>query len=336
MPQFNDPPGSSHETQRCAVTGPSLPRWRGQFSLRTMFWAVTAVCVIAGEIANGDLSWYFNVYCSLVMLHGLVLVWAYVAWTSRRPDRCVLVIVTAIAAGSAIVPLIRHEGYGDSLLTAVSMIQLTPALLCWPTAWLTWRVLRRTPHDFDGAEVRTAALRSLLGGGLLCCYAAVVLYSNWHRLEPGFFNKNDALFPAAWVAVGGSLAAAIPWIKLLRRRARGAATSRGWIDVVAKVLLATGIAIAMLAWVAVAHHFAVREATEAQYLGGIGWVIGYGLCFVLPQLASTGLFLLGLLIELYRDRWNPVLTAVGCAYFIPIWLIVAYDARLVFLPFWLL
>jgi hypothetical protein len=237
-------------------------------------------------------------------------------------------IVAVIAAGWTMIPFIHHEGSRHSLLSAIAMIELTPALLCWPTAWLTWRVLASTPHDFDGPAVRTAALRSLCGGGLLCGYAAVVLYTNWHRLEPGFDDYN-AFVLAVWVAVGGSIAATIPWITHLRRRVRGSATNRGWVDQAAKVLLASGIALALIAWAIAAFLFAVRQGTDAPPYPSLGWAIAYFLFFVLLQFASSGCFALGLLIELFRDRWHPILTAVGCAYFIPFWLIVAYNERLV-------
>lgn len=258
-----------------------------------------------------------------------MLVWAYVAWTMRRPDWRVLAVIAAIAACWAVVSLIHHGGSNHSLLSAFAVIQLAPALLSWPTAWLTWRVLARSPRDFDLPAIRDAALRSLCAGGLLGSFAAITLYSKWHQRDSGFTN-DDPFFPAGCVAVGAAVAAAIPWIVLLRRRARGSATNRSWIDKLAKALLATGIGLALAGWAAAAYLLVVREAMDAQPFGSLGWFIAYLLFFILSQFGSVGLFLLGLTIELFRDRWHPILTAVGCAYFIPFWLIIANDERLIF------
>lgn len=327
MPEIPSEP--RREGQAFAATDAPPPR-RIQFSLRTLLWTVTAVCVIAGEVANGDDSWHFNVYGSLVMLHGLVLTGAYVAWTARPPNRRALLVVAATAAAAAFIPFVPHQGY--SLSAAVSEVEIVSALLCWPSAWLAWRVLRRAPSDFDGPAIRAAALCSLSGGGLLFCYATLILYSHWHRLEPRF-DVTDAPIPATWVAGGGSLAAAIPWIVLLRRRARGTATNRGWIDRAAQVFLAAGVAIALLGWVIVMYLLIIRGPKD-NFLGFIGIVLALlWLCGV-PQVLSAGLFLLGLTIELCRDRWHPNLTAAGCVHFVPFWLTIAYDPYLIFWPFY--
>jgi hypothetical protein len=207
---------------------------------------------------------------------------------------------------------------------------LTSAGGLWVTAWVMWRVLRRTPDDFTPREVRYAASMSLIIGSCVAIFV-IALTAAIHRDFPSPYKYQQ---PLIMVTTVGGLVAAAPWIKLLRGHARRLQGGHQAWDTVSKLLLGLGIGFAAFSWLTAGLWYLppgllVRPDDPVR---GLGLAIILIFLYTQPQWIGVALFVAGLVLELYRDRWHPRLTVLGCAYFVPFWLFVAVEPSILERP----
>jgi hypothetical protein len=288
-------------------------RW--QFSLKTLFVVTTLAAVAAAWAVNPMPFLVAIVAASRILPFALIVILCQVIFATR-PLRLRSAAV-AIVAGATLSLLVPHRGGPATSICGIlwrvvhSGDWAAYALLsCWFLAWLMWRVLARTPRDFTVGQTRRAAIATLVV--VLAPLDAILFVSG---LSTGAVRIVGPDVAPRCLAIVGGVAAILPWIKLLRGHSRRLNPGYGRADTVSKVLLASSIGVAALSWVTMAAFFACRTTTPPATLGEcLGLMIYDHMATAIPlwiQCGATGLFVAGFLLEVYRDRWHPRLTAIG-------------------------
>ena len=314
----------------------SEPR-RWQFSLRSLFVATTLAALFAAWAANPLLFWPAYQIASCILPFVLLAILCLVVMNVQPLGRWHVFFSLLFGATCALAFYLYLWDHPASYVESLWRLTLRLAwtgyapLPCWVVAFFMWRVLDRTGRDFEPRHVRTAALTTLLVGITLL---GVIRWSLVISLlmEPGTTLRFEWDDFAPGLAIAGGLAAAFPWIKLLRGYARRLHPGNGPADSVAKVLLAGSIALAAFSWLAMAWFFAFKSTTPPRGLAeGLGALLYDHFSKAIPfwiQCGAAGLFVAGFCLELYRDRWHPRLTAAsavhGCIY----WAVVLIHPRL--------
>ncbi|MGI8980816.1 MAG: hypothetical protein ACR2FY_16435 [Pirellulaceae bacterium] len=213
----------------------------------------------------------------------------------------------------------------------VAYLLLIPASLAsWPIlALLVW--LFRRPNVLpDRRGVRRASAIHLLIETTCLVVAVVSLYAHAakenHSLFQGYFDSGAALLAV--------LANAIPvvlWLSLFSPWRN--IPQRAWPDSLFRwtVIVAFGIAVVSFLY---GFYLATNRERLDEYYSSRGeyeflwYPISLGLFFWLPQTVCAGMFIVGVVCQLFRahqDRW---LIALGCLYFIPFWLVLLVAPRL--------
>ena len=292
-------------------------RW--QFSLKTLFVVTTLAAVAAAWAVNPTPFLVALVAASRILPFVLIVILCQVIFATR-PLRWRSAAV-AIVAGATLWLLVPHRGGSSTSICGIlwrivhSGDWAAYALLtCWWLAWLMWRVLARTPRDFTVEQTRRAAVATLLVE--LALLNAILFVS---CLSTGAVRIVGPDVAPRCLAIVGGAAAVLPWIKLLRSHARRLNPGYGLADTVSKVLLASSIGVAALSWVTMAAYCACRTTTPPATLGEcLGLMIYDHMATAIPlwiQCGATGLLVAGLLLEVYRDRWHPRVTAIGGLHF---------------------
>lgn len=320
------------------IPGSNTRRW--QFSLKTLFVVTTLAAVVAAWAVNPMLFWPAYVAASRTLPFVLVVILCLILF--RDQPLAGQHAVAAICTGGLLSLLFWWIGrsavsaFGTALWYVFKgqLWTMFAPLPGWFLAWLLWRVLRRTPQDFSVQHTRQAALASLLVGVPLLGATRWLWVANF-SLAPGEMRTVGFDDAALCLAVVGGLVCTIPWIKLLRRHARRLRPGYGPADTVAKLLLVSSMSLAAFSWLAMVLFCALGVMSPPGATdGGIGAAIFHELTRLIPvwiQCGGTILFLAGFLLELYRDRWHPRLTAGGGTHFGLYWLTVVIWPELLFL-----
>ena len=333
---------SKHDPATHGTSESAVASGRFQYSLRTLILILTAAAVICSISMVVD-DW--GAPCLLEVAFVLVGVLLYVAFRGVSPGWRGLLVNFAISGLLVyVVWSVRSVPSSTALSAALYLsrkmaqygLPMLPLLLL---AWSLWRALRRVPGDFKKSETRRAAVASLLIAASLCCYAAAIVASA-HRGNDArgvmlrdrkirISHVDDRVTLALHLIAAANLAAAIPWIKLDRKRiATLKCRPSSFVDRGARWLLVASMVCAALGGGAAAYLLVRR-----QYYPPWDWFFAMVFFYALPHLIASGLFVAAIVIQLYRDRWHKVLTSVNCLYFVPLWLLAAWNPRVLLLPF---
>ena len=314
------------------IPGSKTRRW--QFSLRTLFVVTTLAAVAAAWAVNPTPFLVALVVASRILPFVLIVILCQVIVASG-PLKWWNAL-GAIVVGATLWQLVPHRGGASTSISKVlwnivhSGDWAAYALSsCWLLAWLMWRVLARTPRDFTVGQTRRAAIATLVVA--LALLDAMLLVSS---LSTGAVRIVGPDVAPLCLAIVGGAAGVLPWIKLLRSHAHRLNPCYGRADTVSKVLLASSLGVAALSWVTMAAYFACRTTPPPATLGEcLGLMIYDHMATAIPlwiQCGATGLLVAGLLLELYRDRWHPRLTAIGGLHFGWYWVTAFLWPELIF------
>ncbi len=212
-------------------------------------------------------------------------------------------------------------GAGSDLVwdMAQSFVPMLPLVLL---TWYGYRVLRRAPDDFGSSDIRRAAVGSLVIGTCLFFYSTMLMAMS-HLTEQRPRIPMEREYLALCTVTAANLLAAVPWIKLDRRRV-------AWLKGRPYSLMDSGsrwLLVVSLLCVGVGNAMANYILSQPYSHRPLFWPLALAFYYFLPQLAGSGLFLVAMMIQLYRDRWHRILASAACLYFVPYWLIFVWNPR---------
>jgi hypothetical protein len=191
------------------------------------------------------------------------------------------------------------------------------SLSLWVADVSVWRVLRRERDDALLAEARYAARLSLVVLGGAAVVSALLLATTFAiRGE----RRPEPAAGALLIVVCAGIVAALPWIRILRRRA---VVDRqfGIAEYVSLNGLVMGSLLAMFAMVFASVVWISDPSAAKQWItGDLIWFAGH----FLPIWLGSGLAIAGVLIELWRDQWHPRSTAVAFTWLSGYWVTVIF------------
>lgn len=292
---------------------------RPQFSLRWLLGAVTACCIVVGGLATdwGDrvgfwLTLLVSVGASTALLACLVRLASGAAVPSRRQ------LATRGFAGAFLLFLLwgLPAHWVHDIWNVWSMLSMS----LWVTNFSVWRVLRREHDDALLVEARHAARISLaiLGGSAVVSALLLVttffIREEW-RLEPGTRRPEPG---AILIVVCAGLVAALPWIRLLRRRAV-VHHRPGVAEYVSLTALVMSSLIALLAMAAAV----MLWDNDWPGRGSIFFnkTDAFVLFYFFPLIAASVVALAGMFIQLWRDQWHRLVTIMTCTLLTANWLV---------------
>jgi hypothetical protein len=268
------------------------PRRRWQFSLGQLFSVLTVVCLVLASLrAYGWASVIKGTLLGVLLAFLSWELWLVViaSFPARR---------TLIAGLQILVPLGLMAGLAmesnwvrgmHGLLEPLVLLAAPPA---WLTAWCVWRVSRRTPGDFELREVRKAATAHLIL--LAAFYLMALVLKN--------IARGDA---AVVIATAGSFFTSVPWIRLLREKAMRNRPAGTFADYVSGACLLFSLIIVVI-WVSVGSSLHSNR----------GYNLGFGIILILVFHSALPLgsiiWAIGMLIQLWRNRWHPILSLIEC------------------------
>jgi hypothetical protein len=304
------------------------PRKRWQYSLRWLAAAVTLFCVLLATF--GPNGWLLVIVGTLALLLGLLAIFAQIGVASSIPSRRGITGIAAActAAAAGIVYLAGTQaGRASPLAQLLLPFEHVPfgGVPLWLTAWCLGSVLRRTGTDFDLLQVRRAAGISLLGFLCLYTYAVFITIDSQKNDWQGAASLSQR-YATHYLIFVASLATSIPWICLIRRRAMAGAPRWSAFDFISLALLTCSLLMILL-WLLL--RLSPQSFAEK---GDLGEVLGLLILtfYALPM--GSCLFLAGLVIEIWRDRWHRRLTLMSGAFFAAYWLLWAFEPGLAYLP----
>lgn len=299
---------------------------RPQFSLRWLLGAVTACCIVVGGLATdwGErvgfwLTMLISVGVSSALLACLVRLASGVKVPSRRQ------LVTSGLAGAFFLFLmweLETVWWQPMLLPwywvrDISRVWSILSLSLWVTDVSVWRVLRREPDDALLVEASHAARLSLaiLGGAAV---VSALLSATTFAIRGERRPEPEA--GAQVIVVCAGIVAALPWIRILRRRA---VVNRqfGIAEYVSLNALVVGSLLPMFAMVfASVVWISDPPAAKKWIVGDLIWFAGH----FLPIWVGSALAIAAVLIQLWRDQWHPRSTAVAFTWLSGYWITVIF------------
>jgi len=303
-------------------------RSRWQYSLRWLLGATTAISVVLATFGS---NWWWDVLsiCTLALLLGLLATFALIVVTPSLLCRGGISKVAAAGATAAlgiVAFAILNVAMPSPLTVFRAPLEYLPlgGLPLCVTAWLMRNVLRRTPIEFDRSEVGRAAASSLLTYSGLYAYAVFIAVDNENGVWRG--GSDPQRFAIDSLAFVASLATAIPWFILIRRRAMFQSPRWSAFDFFSLALLA-GSLITVVLW------FLLRLVPQSfTEKGDLGSVLGLLILTFYALPVGSCLFVAAALIEIWRDRWHRWLTLMSGTFFASYWLLWAFEPGLTYLP----
>jgi hypothetical protein len=291
-----------------------------QFSLRMLLVVVAAICVIVGLVTN----WYRETLWALWFLVSPAVATAFLACLVKLslnysvPSRGQLAICGVVGALCmlALIQLGPNTPSNASFVIFTIMFVLSVSLSVAELAfWLAWRLERDVALVIEARQAARVSLLVISSG--LVIAAALIATSSLRQttsipgLDPG---------PAWLVVAVAGLLSAFPWVRMVRRR-RVVHRRFG----VAEYLSLGALVISDFIAIFAAGAAVVIANTKPSGLGAVFYHdIMYGLFCFIPIWSATGLVVVGLLIQLWRDQWHLGYTVIACTWVVLFWLIMAF------------
>lgn len=282
--------------------------------------AIAVFCVVIGLMTN----WYYETLWTLWFLVPPAAATAFLtclirlAIDSSLPSRLQLAISGVVGAlfMQSLVELGRSTPSQVFFEIFTILFYLSHSL--WVTTFAVWLALRYERNVALLVEAKQAARVSLLviSSGLVLSAALIAT---------AMLRRTDLIWDLdtgpAWllVAIAG-LVSAFPWVQMVRRR-RVVQRRFGVAEYLSLGALVISDFIAMFA----AGAAVVISNTKPSGLGAVFYHdIMYGLFCFIPIWSATGLVVVGLLIQLWRDQWHRGNTIFAVIWVVLFWLAIAF------------
>jgi hypothetical protein len=296
---------------------------RPRFSLRMLLGAILALCVVIGLMTNWryEMAWVLVFVVSPGVTTGaataLLACLVRLAIDSAVPSRRQLIVCGVV--GASLMHLLwslgTHAPLNAAYVIYTALFFLSLSL--WIVVIPVWLALRWERDAALLVEIRHAARLSLVVISSALVLSASLLPSTLRVVDPGpgLHPSRAGLLPIQLLVGCVGLVAAVPWIRVVRRR-RVVVRRFGIAEYASLTALGGSILISL---VTVGMAVIIWNGERS---------IGSGLTFLLLVLIyfkfPAVLTVVGVLIELWRDQWHPRLTCIACTWLIANWLFVCF------------
>lgn len=294
-----------------------------RFSLRMLLSTVVAFCVVVGLITNWfrETAWVLVFVVSPGVTTGvataLLACLVRLAIDSSVPSRRQLIVCGVV--GASLMQLLWSLGTHAPLNAAyvIYTASFFLSLSLWVVVIAVWLALRWERDAALLVEIRHAARLSLvvIGSALLASLLATTLASQ-RGVDPlGHWYTADAQ-PIQYLAGCAGLVAAIPWIRVVRRRSV-VVRRFGIAEYASLTALGGSILISLVTGCMAVNNIWNGERSLAS---GVMLIVLVLIYFGFPAVLTV----VGVVIELWRDQWHPRLTCIACTWLIANWLFVCF------------
>jgi len=302
-----------------------------QFSLRSLMFVMGGVALFLGLTQTRLFEPVFKTLSLLVFFFQYYLLLVVVI-RGGSLGRWPIIRGIGVCLVPAFLLAMRGEQSRSSWHTAFIVFELA-SLLAWPSLGVVLWVVRRTSSAQDWQTVRRlSALHLLIETS---CLAVVFLASllegkglTWNGFAETRYGGNGG-----GVLLIALLANSIPlvlWLSLFSPWRN--LPKRTWPDSIFRWLVAVCTGIAVVSCLYTVYLATNRERLDEYYSSRgeytfFWYQVSVALFFWLPQVACSALFAVGVIGQLFRARQDRLLIALGCAYFVPFWLILLVAPR---------